>query len=550
MPNMRELWKDEDFRARMSARMKKRWQDPAIRQSLCKTISESNKIAYADPEKRKQLSLRNKKVANDPKFSEKRLLSFQKTILSDAHKEKMITVKNKASTRWNDQTYRERITQSVRNSWTVERKTIVGKKAKLRFADGTFVRKMWQTRLRNKIIREMEKHFGEFKENGPTSLEKERFFCTVKKHTEELLQKTTKLNFFEIISALNKTCPFSKSDPLRKTYSAFLSAISQLVCQKHNDLSSVKIRTGCEISHATTRSEMEKEFQKIIEKMTSFPAKFIPEYGDITFLDQKVVVDVDGDIYHASANWHSSAVSIVTKNYHFLKVKQARENGFRPIRFWGHEIEKRKQQCANYVATALGFGKHIHTKDCVAQKISTDRAKEIVSLWAVQKYTGSDNVSAYTLSTKNDGEPIAIILFEHPTKKFKKRQVFVSRICTAPGIQIFGGWRLLFSYAENELASDYDEIIAFSHNRFSNGNLYKRMGFSFQKALPPDYHYIGTYSSKVLKKDQATKNKLKKKLFSIGVSFGLAESEELLAARLRLSRCYDAGRICWRKSLH
>jgi hypothetical protein len=55
---------------------------------------------------------------------------------------------------------------------------------------------------------------------------------------------------------------------------------------------------------------------------------------------------------------------------------------------------------------------------------------------------------------------------------------------------VSGGASKLLSHFIKTYGHLYKEIISFSDNNYSNGNVYKSLGFNLDKNLPPDYKYI------------------------------------------------------------
>ena len=59
------------------------------------------------------------------------------------------------------------------------------------------------------------------------------------------------------------------------------------------------------------------------------------------------------------------------------------------------------------------------------------------------------------------------------------------------GWQIVGGASKLFSAGVKWCKENlYGKIISWSDNRWSNGNIYIKLGFDLEKNMPPDYSYV------------------------------------------------------------
>ena len=109
----------------------------------------------------------------------------------------------------------------------------------------------------------------------------------------------------------------------------------------------------------------------------------------------------------------------------------------------------------------------------------------------------------------------------------------LSRFCTDG--KIYAG---VFSKIIKEIRKHYKEpILTFADLRYSDGNLYRKTGFTEVCRLKPDYRYV--YRNKTYHKSSFSKNKIKTK-FGIDVS---KKTERQIMEELGYSRIYDCGKI-------
>lgn len=552
MANFAELWKTLEFREKMKAVTKENWKDPIYREKVVSGISRKWKTKTISAEERARISERSKRIANDPALVAKRVAKFKATCQTEEHKEKAKAAAEKTRNLWAQKEYRSRITEAVKRSWTGTRRKEVGEKAKLRFKDGSFAKRCWRARIRNRLLKDV----SNFADDDPMCLENPTFStdvrCAFTRHIAAIVGELEDVTFFSAIQKLNLSQIDGNAD-LVAAYARFLCPLSSTLIQTCTQKNVTRVRDGRATSHAVTRSRLETKFQKELEAMSGITAEYIPEIGDIVFKSKRVAIDIDGDLYHAVSNWHSSAMVPVTRDYHRYKVLQSRKRGFRPIRFWGHEIETRRAQCANFVLGALNCGRTIGARACDVVEIDKETTKKLVDAWHIQPYNVSTHHIAFALKEKSNGIPVAVMSFSRhhrqPNSSSSVKEIVLSRLAFAPLTNVHGGSERLLAHAKKKL-TEFSRILSWSHERLSNGQVYARLGFTKKAFVGPDYHYVGSYSSTIIPKQQAKKYLLRKRLDSISAPYNPSDSEEQLAAKLKLSRCYDAGKIVWWLSLH
>lgn len=87
----------------------------------------------------------------------------------------------------------------------------------------------------------------------------------------------------------------------------------------------------------------------------------------------------------------------------------------------------------------------------------------------------------------------------------------------------------------------YNSIISFSDNNYSNGNVYKALGFDLANNIPPDYKYV--FKGKRYHKAKFRKSGIFKK-FDIPEDMKNATEWELMKY-LGYDRIWDTGKKKW-----
>ena len=113
------------------------------------------------------------------------------------------------------------------------------------------------------------------------------------------------------------------------------------------------------------------------------------------------------------------------------------------------------------------------------------------------------------------------------------------RFCNLLNTNVVGAASKLFKHFNKHFNNDNLPIISFSDRRFFNGNLYKTLGFEFNKNTTPSYIYWK--DSKVLNRMSCQKHKLPKLLENFDVD--KSEYQNMIANGWK--RVWDSGNTKW-----
>lgn len=116
--------------------------------------------------------------------------------------------------------------------------------------------------------------------------------------------------------------------------------------------------------------------------------------------------------------------------------------------------------------------------------------------------------------------------------------IVLDRLCFKDGIQIVGGASKLFSrcikWAKEK---NHKEILSFSDNRWSLGNVYVALNFEKGKEYSPDYSYVNMKSPT----ERLSKQSQKKSVVKCPENM----TEYQWALERGLSRIWDCGKKRW-----
>jgi GNAT superfamily N-acetyltransferase len=113
----------------------------------------------------------------------------------------------------------------------------------------------------------------------------------------------------------------------------------------------------------------------------------------------------------------------------------------------------------------------------------------------------------------------------------------LKRLAFKSGITVVGGSSKLLKYFyEYAKKHGFKKIISWSDNRYSEGNVYKKLGFKLTEEIGPDYGYVRGlifYSKQSLNK---------KRLSFLGAT---GKTEREMALSLGYYRIWDCGKKRW-----
>lgn len=239
------------------------------------------------------------------------------------------------------------------------------------------------------------------------------------------------------------------------------------------------------------------------------------------------IPDLRTGIEYNGVYWHSEAAGC-GKNEMYNKYKQCKELGITLFNIWDFEWVARKEQILGFLASKFGHNQKIYARGCQVKLIEPIHATEFVNAYHIQPVKNS---AILNYGLYYNQELVSVMSFR---KHHRDNKTWVlSRLCSKPNITIVGGASKLFSFATKE--NNWKEVISWSDNRWSEGNVYTKMGFELKAEYGPDYQYYDLKHQIVIPKQAATK----KKLNAVG------QTEHERALELGLTRIWDCGKKAW-----
>lgn len=199
---------------------------------------------------------------------------------------------------------------------------------------------------------------------------------------------------------------------------------------------------------------------------------------DLYDKDKMFAVEYNGEY------WHTEQFK-KDKFLHYHKMLECQNHGIRLITINASEWRKRKNQVKGFLRASLGiFHLRIFARKCEVLEVDINIGKEFLKKYHIQ---GSSNSNKFIYGLFYDKELLGVVSFglHHRNNK----QIVLNRLVFKDGIQVVGGATKIVTNAMKH--QNINEVVSWSDNRLSIGNVYEKMGFVLEEVLNPDYCYIG-----------------------------------------------------------
>ncbi len=305
-------------------------------------------------------------------------------------------------------------------------------------------------------------------------------------------------------------------------------------CEIHgeftNTMDTLKYREGCRkctMHHSGQQDEMTEFIKGLVPTVIENTRKIIKPFEiDIFSPEHKIGIEYGG------LWWHCERYK--DKKYHKNKKDKAKEQGVNLITVFEDEWRERSNQIKGYLCSLFGHNTvRIHARKTELKEVQKEKAKEFLETYHIQ---GScDFLVAFGLYYES--ELVGVMTAGKHHRNSSKNELILNRMVFKNNVTIVGGAsKLLNTLKKYAKSNNYEKIISWSDNRWSEGNVYQKIGFTKAEELKPDYSYIK-------KEFRFSKQSLtKKRLTKLGAT---GKTEKEMALSLGYRRIWDCGKIRW-----
>lgn len=226
--------------------------------------------------------------------------------------------------------------------------------------------------------------------------------------------------------------------------------------------------------------------------------------------------------------WHGTASNRIDRRHHDKFVKATAE-GVQLLTIFEDEWLLRRPQVMNLIKSRLGvFENKVFARKC---KIAIITQQQAVTFHEANHIQGGVPGLLH-IGLFHEDSLVAAMSFSRHHRVNDGAQCVLSRFSVKDGWSVPGGASKMLSHAITNLKEKgFCKIVTWSDNRFSNGNVYFKMGFLMDREYGPDYSYT---------KNQKRYSKQSMKIKPEERSLGKTEFE--LRTEQGLRRVWDCGK--------
>lgn len=243
---------------------------------------------------------------------------------------------------------------------------------------------------------------------------------------------------------------------------------------------------------------------------------------DIVLPDLGLCIEFNGTYWHKE--------DIVGKTYHLEKTEKVEAFGYQLIHIMEDVWKNKEEIVKSRLKSFLGISTKLYARNCIISEVPNAEATKFLEDNHLQgSVPASTKLGLYYLGN-------LVTLMTLGTPRFNLSYDFeLLRFCTIQGITVVGGAsRLLSQFLKDHKGSS---IISYADRRWSQGNVYKKLGFTFIEYSSPSYRYYK--GTKSLSRYECQKHKL------VELGFDTTSTETEIMKQRGYHKVYDCGNSVW-----
>lgn len=250
---------------------------------------------------------------------------------------------------------------------------------------------------------------------------------------------------------------------------------------------------------------------------------------DIYLPDYKIAIEFNG-IY-----WHHEDIAHITKTYHHDKFIEAEKLDIQLITIFSNFWNSKKEVVKKSIINKLGLSNQssFARKGTVKQIRSADTS-DFLNEHHIQGYTPASIVYGFFDETDTMQ---AVMSFSKSRIAIGKQEDGYELVRYASAHRVVGGAGKLLAKFKKDHPNEV--VYSYSNNEWSNGKLYKSLGFDLVRDIPVSYWYIHPREEKLMHRFNFSKHKLVEK------GYDAVKSESVICKELGLLKIWDCGKRKW-----
>lgn len=252
---------------------------------------------------------------------------------------------------------------------------------------------------------------------------------------------------------------------------------------------------------------------------------------DIVIEEKKIAIECNG-LY-----WHHDSIDRIDRNYHRQKFLDCEQAGYQLITIFDDVWNHKKDIVRKALQAKLGASStSIYARTCTIQKMSIAETRVILEANHIQGYTPAQ--IAYGLY--HDNELVACMTFSKPRLGIGRRK---NEDNTYELVRYVSSKRVLGGASKliKRFISDHQpiKIISYSDNEWSNGHMYRTLGFTLESDQVAGYSYVSPSCAKREHRFRYAKYRL------VAEGFDRNKTETEIMRDRGYLRIWDCGKRTW-----
>lgn len=245
--------------------------------------------------------------------------------------------------------------------------------------------------------------------------------------------------------------------------------------------------------------------------------------------------DYDLAIEYNGVYWHHENINHIDKYYHWNKFWGCHNQNIDLVTVFSCYWKSKSEIVKTILKNKLNkFNDSVYARNCKVVELSSKDVKNFLDENHIQGYAPATVV----LGLKNNDSLIAVMTFG------KKRIAIGSKnndcyelIRYSSNPRVVGGASKLLKHFKKEYSPE--KIISFSNNEYSQGDLYRKLGFELESHLPPSYWYVKPRHEKFYHRFNFSKQKL------VEMGYDSSKTEKQITQEMGLLKVWDCGKMKW-----
>ena len=250
---------------------------------------------------------------------------------------------------------------------------------------------------------------------------------------------------------------------------------------------------------------------------------------DIYIPDYNLAIEYDGLMFHSEGKFIHPKFNGPDKNYHLEKTELCLKNNIQLLHIFETED---LDLWLSMINSKLGLNNKIFARKCIIKELKSKETEDFLNKNHLQGFCQAKiNVGLFYKD-----ELVSLMTFSKP--RFNKKYEYeLIRFASKRNYTVIGGASKLWKYFVNKY--NPKSVITYANRRFSNGDLYYKLGFNFIEKTQPNYFYFKHGEFKLYNRIKFQKKNLKNILEVYDEN--LSEAENMFNNNYR--RIYDCGNL-------